>query len=246
MANITAADHETAFLDALQINVTTDPPIATVASAGSVALSKTYPFLNDAYASLWDISGGSITKATSATLWTPDVTADATGVLAGDLTTVSEILHLWGTLTAGSTGGGSGDIELDRRDLAEVLFWRNQNTGLGTYITPMIYSVHMKATATAADVNKWELNVAPGVTGYYFPAWYVPHFTALAATTDVPDLPDIFQRDMPFLAAYNACDLIGRPDFKASLFSRFSEKTQLGIKRKESAMVDARQDDANR
>lgn len=241
MANITAADHETAFLDNLQINTSTDPPIATVASAGSVAASKTYPALNDAYASLWEISGGSVTKATSATLWTPDVTADTTGVLAGDLTTVSEILHLWSTTTSGSTGGGSGDLELDRRDLDEVLWWRNHNTGLGTYAEPQIYAVTMKATATAADVNKWQLDVAPGVSGRYFPAWYVPHFTALASATDVPDLPDIFQRDLPILAAYNYADLVARPDFKPALFARFSEKTQLAVKRRESAMVDARQ-----
>lgn len=238
MANLTAADLETRFLDRLQINVTTDPPIATVASAGSVAASKTYVFLNEAFATVWEIWGGSVTAATSATLWTPDVTADTTGKLTGDLQTIKEIVNVWTTTTSGSTGGGSGDLILELTDLQEIEWLRSHSTGLGTYTESQKYAVTMVSSSNAAaSSNKWLLDVWPGISGRYYPAHYIPQFTALAAATDVPDLPDLAQHDIYLLAALNAADLIGRGEFKASIQADLSEKTRLTLERKSESLV---------
>lgn len=243
MANLAASELETILLDDLQANVSTDPPIATVASAGSVAASKTYPLLNDAYATLWELWGGSVVAATSATLWTPDVTADTTGKLTGDLQTIKEILHVWTTSTSGSTGGGSGDIKLTPTTVAEIERLRSDSTGLGTYTESQVYAVTMIASSNSATAtNKWLLDVWPGVSGRYYPAHYTPQFVALTAATDVPDLPDLAQRDVAHLAALNACDLIGRPEFKDAIQRNLSEKTQLLLARKAESQVDAQSD----
>lgn len=243
MANLAASDLETLFLDTLQINVSTDPPIATVASAGSVAASKTYPFLNDAYATVWEVWGGSITAATSATLWTPDVTADTTGKLTGDLQTIKEIVHLWTTTTSGSTGGGSGDTELDRVELAEIEWLRTHSTGLGTYTESQVYALSMVTSSNSASAsNKWLLDVWPGISGRYYPAHYIPQFTSLTAATDVPDLPDLGQRDIYLLAALNAADLIDRGHFKPQIEANLSEKVRLLLARKAEALVHGGQD----
>ena len=242
MANLTAASLETIMLQDLQANVTTDPPVSTVASAGSFAAAETSADLNDAYSSMWEMWGGSITKAASATLWTVSPTAGTTGILLSSLTTISEILHLWSnTSSSTSVGGEVGDSELDRVDLSEVLFYRARYGASPPYTVPKIYAVSMQATSTAADVGKLRVDYWPGIASTYFPAWYVPHFTALAATTDVPDLPDLAQRDLAHLAAFNRAPLIGRSDLLPGIAAKFSEKTQLLLKRRIEAKLDARQ-----
>ena len=199
--------------------------------------------MNNAYQRIWELWGGSVVAAASATLWTPDVTADTTGKLSGDLQTISEILNLWTTTTAGSTGGGSGDILLDRVDLSQIEWLRANATGLGTYTESQVYAVSMIASSNAAaSSNKWLLDVWPGVTARYYPAHYRPQFTALAAATDVPDLPDLAQLDVAFLAAWDWAPLVGRTDLVESIARQVSEKSQALLVRRSEAMVDARQD----
>jgi hypothetical protein len=92
MAVLTYTEIEALMLDDLQANVTTDPPVTT-----GVA-NQAGRFINDAYAQIWELSGGRLRKAPSANAWT--AAQLCTGTCQGILTDVGDVLHLFGTTTA--------------------------------------------------------------------------------------------------------------------------------------------------
>ena len=162
MANITGTELEGILLDDLQSNVSTDPPVSTFASAGSIAAAQSYKFLFDAALRLYEMSGGTVKAAASSTLWTPDPSSGTTGKATGILTTISKIINLWATTTAGSTGGGSGDVLLKKVELQELEGMRMHAAGLGSYLVPQAFAVSQIQTATAANVGLLQLDYWPG------------------------------------------------------------------------------------
>jgi len=92
MAVLTYTEIEALMLDDLQANVTTDPPVTTGAT------NQAGRFINDAYAQIWELSGGRLRKAPSANAWT--AAQLCTGTVQGILTDIGDVLHLFGTTTA--------------------------------------------------------------------------------------------------------------------------------------------------
>lgn len=237
MAVLTYAQIESNVLDVVQANVTTDKPITTGAG------SELERCISRAFAEMWEVSGGGVKKAASAALWTPAQTASADGVLVGVATDINEILDVWATLTSGSTGGAAADIPLKRREREEIMFLRANGTALATYVLPKLYSITRLSTATPGDVNKVQLDYYPGISGYYFPAHYVPQFTPIdAATVTTPDLNDLESYDLVYIAAIELAPLIGRAELAPLLAVKISEKTRLALDRKYSALSEGKQD----
>lgn len=235
MAVLTYSALSDLVLDRVQANTSTDAPI----SAAEMAR-----MLNDSYAVVWQISGGSVKSVASATAWTPAQSSGTTGVATGLLTDIEEIIHAWATTTSGSTGGGATDFEMDRVELSQVEFYR-RNTGQGTYAVPKMYAITRLATTTPADVNKVRLDYYPGVTGLYFPIEYVPQFTPIdSVTITTPDCNDLESRDIALIAAMRFAPLLGRAELVPAIAMDVSEATQKALERKWSALMQGKQDDA--
>lgn len=219
--------------DRAQVNVATDAPL----SAAEIAR-----FINDAYSDVWEISGGSVKRVAGATAWATQPTADATGVSLGILTDIDEVIDLWATTTSASTGGGSGDVPLDRVEQAYIMHMRAAS-GYGSYTTPQVYALSKLATVTPADVNKMRLDVFPGASGIYFPIHYVPQFSPIdSATVTTPDVNDLESRDIALLAAARIAPLVGRAELVPSILADVSQRTQEAIERKMSALLYGKQD----
>lgn len=200
-------------------------------------------YLNDAYASVYEISGARIKTVASATAWTTASTA--TGVVAGILTDVADVIRVWASTTSGSVGQSTGDVEIERVELSEI-HARRSMSGLPTYLVPKLYAVHRKATTTVADVNKLQLDYWPSVTGFYLPTQYAAQFTPIdSATVTTPDVNDIESRDIALLAAARIAPLAGNAELVPSILADLSSNTQAALQRKLRAMLDAKQDDAN-
>lgn len=227
MAVLTYSEISDLALDRIQANVSTDAPF----TAAQIARH-----LNDAYADVWEISGGSIKRVASATAWAVAQSADTTGKATGILTDINEVLHVWQTVTSGSTGGGSTDKELDRVDLSEIEWLRSNGTAFGGYAVPKVYAVTRLGTTTPADVNKHVLDYWPGVSGLYFPMHYVPQFTPIdSATVTTPDVNDVESRDIAYIAAVRMAQLIGRPELVPGLVMDISERNRHIVIRKDES-----------
>lgn len=233
MATLTGAEIAALALDRAQANVSTDLPITT---------TEQLRFINDAYATVYEVSGGRTLKVASATAWTSAQLA--TGVVAGILTDVAEIKTLWASTTSGSTGASSGDYPLRKVEMEVIQARRGASTGTyGTYSRPMEYATMRLSTSTAADVNKLELHYWPPVTGFYFPILYLAEFTPLTALdTSKPNVNDLESRDIALLAAVTYSQLMSRHDLVPGLLMDVSEKTRLGLERRSTALMDARAD----
>lgn len=240
MAVLTYTQIQALTLDELQANVTTDAPIDTSANA---ELSRA---INDAYAQIWEMSGGTLTTAAHATLWTPSPATSGTQTLAGAIASIGEIVHLWVGTTSGSTGASSGDTLLERRELSEIQWLRANasSTVLGTYAESKLYAVSKASTTTPANVNKLTIELWPASAGTrYYPAHYIPQFTDIdASTVTTPDVNDIQSRDIAYLAAISLAPRLGRAALVPGIASKLSESTRAMLDRKVSSMVDARQD----
>ncbi len=197
-------------------------------------------FINDAYASIYEISGARMLTVASATAWT--TAQSATGVVAGILTDVADVIRVWASTTSGSVGQSSGDVELDRVELS-VIHGMRSNSGMPTYLVPKLYAVHRKATVTPASVNLLQLDYWPNVTGFYLPTQYAKQFAPIdSVTVTVPDVNDIESRDIPLLAAARIAPLGGRAELVPSILADLSSNTQAALERKIRALLDAKQD----
>lgn len=223
------------FLDRAGANVTTDAPV----SAAEIAR-----FLNEAYADVWEISGGSIKSVASATAWTSAQTA--TGVVVGILTDINEVIRMWASTTSGSVGVSTDDNELDRVELSHVQ-WLRKSSLTGTYARPKVYALTRLATTTPASVGLLRLDYWPSVTGFYFPMEYQPQFTEIdSSTVTTPDVNDLESRDIGLLAAARLAPLIGRAELVPSILADVSERTAKALERKMAALLSADQDSAAR
>lgn len=197
-------------------------------------------FLNDAYASVYELSGTRIKTVASATAWT--TAQSATGVVAGILTDIADVIRVWASTTSGSVGQSTGDVELDRVELSYIHHLR-QSSGYPTYLVPKCYAVSRKATTTAADVNKLQLDYWPSVTGFYLPTQYAAQFTPIdSVTVTTPDVNDLESRDIALLAAMRIAPLVGRHELVPAITADLSSVGQQIAARRERAMVDAKQD----
>ena len=197
-------------------------------------------FLNDAYASIYAISGARMKTVASASAWT--TAQSATGVVAGTLTDAEDVIRVWASTTSGSVGQSPNDVELDRVELSVIHSMRS-NTGMPTYLVPKLYAVHRKATITVADVNKLQLDYWPSVTGFYLPTQYAAQFAPIdAATVTTPDVNDLESRDIALLAAARIAPIVGRQEFVPSILADLSANTQAALARQIRAMMDAKQD----
>ena len=238
MAVFTFSDIDTELLELLVSNVSTDIPVPAAERARAI---------NEAYAVVFEASGGTLTPANHATLWTPSPAVTGTQTLAGALTSIGEIVHLWVGTTVGSTGASSGDTELERVELSQIQWLRTNSSstvGLGTYAESKLYAVSKAATTTPGNVNKFTVEVWPASAGTrYYPAHYIPQFTAIdSATVTTPDLNDLQSRDIAPLAAWFLAPRIDRNDLVPMYAMKLSESTRKALERKMSSMVDARQD----
>jgi hypothetical protein len=239
MANLIYSEMSTMFLGRLQSNVATDPDAPFTAA-------EILERLNDAYATLWELSGGGVTNVTgAATTWTPSPTTLTDGKLVGVLRDIKEVMHL-GATTASNTAvmGDAGVFELDPVEKSQIV-WLRSNSTIGAYAVPTMFSVtRVRASSdVAANVGRYDLDVWPGVAGYFFPMEYVRQFVPLAgAGTDVADVDDLESRDIPLLAALTACPLGGRAELAPSIAAEISQRTQQAMERKRKALISADQD----
>jgi hypothetical protein len=88
--------------DAIVGNVSTDAPIGTAEMLRAI---------NDAYASVWEISGGGIKSVGSPTAW--HSAEGATGIVYGLLSDIKEVLHLYASTTAPSVLTTTTSLGLD-------------------------------------------------------------------------------------------------------------------------------------
>ena len=231
---------QTAVLEELVVNVSTDAPLST---GDNTELQRA---LNQAYRIVRESSGGTLLKAAHATLWS---TAAASGVITldGTLTSVAELKFLWVSDTSGSTGTSTGtNFQLNLVDLAE-LQWNRDNasaTVLGTYARPKMYATVRASTTTAADVNKLTAEVWPAATATYkyFPGHYIPEITDISTTVTVADLNDVEGADVGFLASIILAPRLDAHHLVPGITAKLSEATRAAWERRQSAKVDARQD----
>jgi hypothetical protein len=208
------------------------------APVDSTALAR---FINSAYAAIYEASGSRLKTVASATAWTTAQTA--TGQVAGVLTDIADVLHVWASTVSGSVGISSGDVEIERAELSEVLYLRGNSSGMPTYLVPKKYAVSRLSTTTVADVNKLQLDYWPGVTGFYLPTAYARQFAPIdAATVTTPDVNDLESRDIALLAAAQIAPIAGRAEFVPAILADLSNNTQLTQARRIRAMLDALQD----
>jgi hypothetical protein len=235
MAVLTFSDISTLALDELQANVSTDAPISAAEMARAI---------NHAYSIIWKESGGTLTVATHATLWTPSPAVSGTQTMAGALTSIEEIIHLWVGTTVGSTGASTGDTELKRVELSKIQWRRSNSTGIGTYAESKEYAVSKASTTTAANVNKLTLEVWPASAGTrYYPGHYIPQFTEIdAVTVTTPDVNEIQSRDIGYMVALSFADRLGRAEFAPRIAAMISESTREMQAFKESTQYHGRQD----
>ena len=97
MATFTYANLKNLAFDRAQVNVTTDAPVSDTEFAR---------FVNEAYADVWELSGGRIKTVDSAVAW--NVSQNAVGTVTGLLTDMSDPLHLWATSTAPTSACPAG------------------------------------------------------------------------------------------------------------------------------------------
>jgi len=222
-------------LDRIQANVSVDPAFTD---------TELMRYLNDAYADVWEMSGGAMKRVAGGTLWTPQPAASTDGILTSVLTDIGEVKDLLVSSNSGSTGDVvAGDQPLDPVDLAEVMFLREHESLFGAYARPRVYALTRNFSTLPADVNKLRLDVWPGKVGAYFPTHYVPQFVALDYVgVTVPSVNDIESRDIYLLAAAAMAPRAGRTEFVPDILKDISQRTQAGLARKQSALLDARAD----
>ena len=197
-------------------------------------------FLNDAYRSIYAITGARMKTVESSTAWTSANTA--TGVVAGIPTDIEDVIRVWASTTSGSVGQSANDAELDRVELSVIHSMRS-NPGMPTYLVPKLYAVSRKRTDTPADVNKLQLDYWPSVTGFYLPTQYAAQFTPIdAVTVTTPDVNDLESTDIALLAAARIAPLAGRSELVPSILADLSANTQAALARQIKAMLDSKQD----
>lgn len=235
MATLTETEQTEVVFQRLQI-ATSSPSTSDAFTAAQMRIA-----LNESYADLWEIEGGGFTRSTGGTLWSVQPSSGTLGVFTGLLATIREIKNLFASTSSGSTGApASGDTEIEPADIARIQFQRLNETRFGSYNRPVLYALTRNATITPADINKFQLDVWPGVTGIYLPAWYVKQFSPLTGGADTTmDLTDVGTRDAALLTAARLAPLVGRAEYVPGIVSDFSLRNGEVLALKLRAMISA-------
>jgi hypothetical protein len=207
MAVLTYSQIEALMLDDLGANVTTDAPVTSGATA------EAGRWINDAYASVWEIAGARLKRVGSAAAWANTQAPD--GTLTGALGDVGEILHLFASTTAPSslTTVTAASTTLTSAALFGSITAGMSITGTGIPNDTFVVSVEspssltMSRTATdstsnsrtftvtyaAIELDKVELSqihwlrthssATVGVGTYATPKVYATYYSASAITT---------------------------------------------------------------
>ena len=233
MAVLTFTEIQNIALDRAQVNVATDAPFTSTEMAR---------FINDAYADVFEASGGGVLNSTHAATWNA-FGGGVDGAYTGILYSIGEIIACWSALANSTNGGQSTDDPLDRVDKAEIDVLRSAGSGLGTYATPKVYSVIRLDVTDPAALPTLRLDVWPYSASRFHPILYIPQFTAIAsAGVTTPNVSDIESRDIALLTAMKIAPLAGRAELVPSIAADVSTRTKAALDRKFSAMLDARQD----
>jgi hypothetical protein len=165
VAVLTYSEIEALALDDLVANVSTDAPI----TAG--VANEAGRFINDAYAQIWELSGGRIRKAPSGNAWSGAQLN--TGTLYGDLTDLGEILHVFATtqapiaVTLCTTTNNSADISHASAGFLAAIVngWHISGTGIpsNTYVDykTSTGAITMTRQATATGSGNVTITFSP-------------------------------------------------------------------------------------
>lgn len=236
MAALTYTESSSLILSLLQANTANNPPFT------AAQILEQY---NNAYSDVWEDEGGANSSVTGAgTTWTPSPTTLTDGKLVGVLRDIRQVLHVGATTSASGLVGDAATNPLDRVEYARIQ-WLRGSGGVGTYAIPQVYSVTRKRASSdvAANVGRYDLDVWPGVAGYYFPMEYIKQFAPLAGSgTDVPDVTDLGSRDICHIAAFRMAPLSDRARLATVIASGISQKSREMMARKMNALISADQD----
>lgn len=229
MSILTLADIRNLALDRVNANVATDAPVSTTELDRQI---------NDAYSELWEVGGASVKQSTHATLWTPSPAVAGTITLVGQVANFKEMLRVFLSSTVGSTGFTTGDIELERMEVSELMFRRNTTALYGDTVA---YAIEKWEPSAAADVGKINLHLWPPALGtQYYPAHYVRNYTTISGATDVPDVTEGESRDIALMAAMKLAPLLGRSELVPGLIADISQKTRSALDSKFRALLEPR------
>jgi hypothetical protein len=221
-------------LDRIQANVATDAPFTA---------AEILRHINEAYADVYQISGGGFKLVAASNIWSGGGTASlaAQRALLPSIQTIDQIIQVWASTVVTSDGAESGDVPLDRVDYATINRL-HASSGLGTYATPKVYAI-IRGVATDTTTNLPTLYWWPSKAGFYFPASYVELFDPFdGGASDYPNVNDIESRDIALLAAARMAPLVGASEFVPAIMMDVSERTRAALDRKLQALMDARQD----
>jgi len=220
------------WLDRIGANVATDAPFTAAEQAR---------FINEAYADIYEISGGGILSATHTTIWEAYDT-NAFSTKASLSPRIAKIVRVYEANASGVTGGSDTAFRiLEKVEQERVIYLqRMQNV---SYTNTKCYSITRIDETDETRLPRLRLDVFPIIPSTFFPIDYVPQFTEIDASTNTqPSVSDIESRDIALLVAARTAPLIGNHHLVPGIVLDLSERTRAALDRKLSALLDASQD----
>ncbi|MGQ0721023.1 MAG: hypothetical protein ACT4PE_05545 [Candidatus Eiseniibacteriota bacterium] len=219
-------------LDRIQANTATDPPFTAAQIARHI---------NDAYADVYEISGGGLVSATHNGIWEV-LETNAYSTIVSISKRIAEVVRVYASDgLAATVGTEDASFTVLERVEQERIFYLNHNVSLA-YSTPKLYSITRIDEVAETRIPRLRLDVWPINLNYKHPVDYIPQFSPIDSVTDTqPSCSDIESRDIALLAAARMAPLIGRAEFVPGIMLDVSERTRAALERKASALLDARQ-----
>lgn len=216
-------------LDRAQVNVSTDPAFTAAVIARHI---------NDAYADIWEISGGGIISAGHSTIWeTYDTSAYSTK--ASITARIGEIVRVYETTSSTATGSADVAVPLLQRVEQERILYLHHGPA-PAYTSGKLYSITRIDEVDETRIPRFRLDVYPIIAGSFYPIDYIPQRTDIdAATNTQPSCNDIESRDIALLTAARLAPLAGRHDLVPSILMDVSERTRAALDRKVRSLMDA-------
>jgi hypothetical protein len=220
-------------LDRIQANVATDPAFTSAEEARHI---------NEAYADIYEISGGGIVSASHTTIWEVYVNLVTFSTKASISSRIGTVVHLYAATAAVDTAETALYPMLERVEQSRIKYL-NRNSDL-IYSTPQCYSITRIDETDETRIPRLRLDIFPNyVAGFFYPIDYIPQFTEIdSATNTQPSVSDIESRDIALLAAARMAPLIGASELVPSIVMDLSERTRAALDRKLKALMDASQD----
>lgn len=220
-------------LDRAQANVTVDGPFAAAEIARHI---------NEAWADIYEISGGGVISADHTTIWEAFDTL-AFSTKASISSRIREVVRLYPTANAAHTGGASANYKpIEKLTQERVLYLQRRGSLAALYgSAAKCFSITRIDETDETRIPRLRLDVFPlGSTS--FATDYIPQFFAIDAVTNTqPSCTDLESRDIPLLAAMRMAPLNGRAELVPSIASDVSDRTKAALEAKFRALLDARQ-----